>query len=130
MGHSWASTSSPRSVSHCDRHLDVAEGIVGANYFPNVPLITQHGATVHFYDDLLEGKAVAINVIATAARTSARWRRRGWCRAEGDPIATALFTRYNAPMPNLSLGAADAASLIEYLESPGDASRKHAQGGE
>jgi len=50
--------------------------------------------------------------------------------AEGDPIATALFTRYSAPMPNLSLGTADAASLIEYLESPGDASRKHTQGGE
>ncbi len=37
----------------------------GADYFPNVPLTTQDGATVHLYDDLLKGKSVAINVIFT-----------------------------------------------------------------
>jgi protein SCO1 len=37
----------------------------GAEYFPNVPLTTQEGTTVHFYDDLLKGKAVAINLIYT-----------------------------------------------------------------
>ncbi|MGB7620739.1 MAG: SCO family protein, partial [Terriglobia bacterium] len=37
----------------------------GANYFPNVPLITQDGKTVHFYDDLLKGKLVAIDLIYT-----------------------------------------------------------------
>src|SRR5471030_375464 len=37
----------------------------GADYFPNVPLTTQDGTTVHFYDDLLKGKVVAINVIYT-----------------------------------------------------------------
>lgn len=37
----------------------------GANYFPNVPLTTQDGTTVRFYDDLLKGKAVAINAIYT-----------------------------------------------------------------
>jgi protein SCO1 len=37
----------------------------GADYFPNVPLTTQDGATVRFYDDLLKGKTVAINVIFT-----------------------------------------------------------------
>src|SRR5262249_47975541 len=37
----------------------------GADYFPNVPLRTQDGATVHLYDDLLKGKAVAINLIYT-----------------------------------------------------------------
>jgi len=37
----------------------------GAEYFPNVPLTTQDGASVHFYDDLLKGKAVAINLIYT-----------------------------------------------------------------
>ena len=36
-----------------------------ADSFPNVPLITQDGATVRFYDDLLKGKAVAINLIYT-----------------------------------------------------------------
>ena len=37
----------------------------GANYFPNVPLTTQDGKTVHFYDDVLKGKTVAINLIYT-----------------------------------------------------------------
>ena len=37
----------------------------GADYFPNVPLVTHTGRTVRFYDDLLKGKSVAINVIYT-----------------------------------------------------------------
>jgi len=38
----------------------------GANYFPNVTLTTQDGRSVHFYDDLLKGKIVAINLIYTS----------------------------------------------------------------
>lgn len=37
----------------------------GANYFPNVELTTQDGATVHFYDDLIKGKMVVIELIYT-----------------------------------------------------------------
>ena len=37
----------------------------GADYFPNVPLVNQDGVVVHFYDDLIKGKAVAINLIYT-----------------------------------------------------------------
>ncbi len=40
----------------------------GADYFPNVPLTTQDGNTVHLYDDLLKGKSVAINVIYTSCK--------------------------------------------------------------
>ena len=40
----------------------------GADYFPNVPLTTQDGATVRLYDDLLKGKSVAINVIYTSCK--------------------------------------------------------------
>src|SRR5262245_65014506 len=40
----------------------------GVDYFPNVPLLTQDGTTVHFYDDLLKGKAVAINLIYTSCK--------------------------------------------------------------
>src|SRR5215467_2200718 len=40
----------------------------GANYFPNVSLITQDGTTVQLYDDLLQGKAVAINLIYTSCK--------------------------------------------------------------
>lgn len=35
----------------------------GADYFPNVPLKTQDGVTMRFYDDLLKGKSVAINLV-------------------------------------------------------------------
>lgn len=37
----------------------------GANYFPNVPLVTQDGKTVRFFDDLIEGKVVVINFVFT-----------------------------------------------------------------
>src|SRR5262245_34665211 len=40
----------------------------GAGYFPNVPLITQDGKTVRFYDDLLKGKSVAVNIIYTSCK--------------------------------------------------------------
>jgi protein SCO1/2 len=37
----------------------------GANYFPNVTLTTQDGKQVKFYDDLLKGKIVAIELFYT-----------------------------------------------------------------
>jgi protein SCO1/2 len=38
----------------------------GANYFPNVELTAQDGRKFRFYDDLLRGKSVAINLIFTS----------------------------------------------------------------
>ncbi|HKC57144.1 MAG TPA: SCO family protein [Vicinamibacterales bacterium] len=40
----------------------------GASYFPNVPLTTQDGRTVRFYDDLIKGKIVAVNLIYTTCK--------------------------------------------------------------
>src|SRR2546428_290529 len=40
----------------------------GAGYFPNVTLTTQDGAPVRFYDDLVKGKIVAINLIYTTCK--------------------------------------------------------------
>lgn len=40
----------------------------GADYFPNVPLITQDGKVVRFYDDLIKGKTVAIELIYTRCK--------------------------------------------------------------
>src|SRR5438105_15291565 len=42
----------------------------GVDYFPNVPLTTQDGKVVRFYDDLLKGKSVAINLIYTRCSAS------------------------------------------------------------
>ena len=40
----------------------------GADYFPNVTLTTQDGEPVRFYDDLIKGKIVAINLIYTTCK--------------------------------------------------------------
>src|SRR4026209_2858231 len=40
----------------------------GAGYFPNVTLTTQDGVEVRFYDDLVKGKIVAINLIYTICK--------------------------------------------------------------
>lgn len=40
------------------------------NYFPNVRLVTQNGKTIHFYDDLIKDKVVAINFIYTHCQDS------------------------------------------------------------
>lgn len=42
----------------------------GKNYFPNVPLTTQDGETVRFFDDMIKDKIVAINFIYTSCPDS------------------------------------------------------------
>jgi protein SCO1/2 len=41
-----------------------------STHFPNVELITQDGKKVHFYDDLIKGKIVAIDLIYTTCHYS------------------------------------------------------------
>jgi protein SCO1/2 len=38
----------------------------GAGYFPDVPVVTQDGKTLHFYDDLIKGKIVVVSFIFTS----------------------------------------------------------------
>jgi protein SCO1/2 len=45
-----------------------ARGRRAADAFPNIELTTQEGKTVHFYDDLIKGKIVAINLIYTRCK--------------------------------------------------------------
>src|SRR2546421_1799303 len=42
----------------------------GADYFPNVPLVNQDGKVVRFYDDLIKGKSVAVNLVYTRCTAS------------------------------------------------------------
>jgi protein SCO1/2 len=51
-------------------HVASASTRWGANYFPNVPLTTQDGKTVHLYDDLLKGKTVVVSVFYTQCQDS------------------------------------------------------------
>jgi len=63
-----ASTLVAAAAVFCASPRAVADQLWGRDYFPNVPLITQAGKTVRFYDDLLKGKSVAVNVIYTRCR--------------------------------------------------------------
>jgi cytochrome oxidase Cu insertion factor (SCO1/SenC/PrrC family) len=47
-----------------------ANGEAESSHFPNVELITQDGKKVHFYDDLIKGKIVAIDLIYTTCQYS------------------------------------------------------------
>ncbi len=60
-GQAGAAPAAPTSVA-----IPAVANRYGAGYFPNVPLVTQEGKTVRFYDDLLKGKSVAVNIIYTS----------------------------------------------------------------
>ncbi|HTS25711.1 MAG TPA: SCO family protein [Bryobacteraceae bacterium] len=47
------------------RSADNSVAAQSARYFPNLELLTQDGAKVHFHDDLLKGKTVLINFLFT-----------------------------------------------------------------
>src|SRR6516164_801110 len=38
----------------------------GADYFPDLPVVTQDGKTLHFYHDLIKGRIVVVNFIYTS----------------------------------------------------------------
>jgi len=66
----------------------------GANYFPNVSLVTQDGRPVRFYDDLLKDKVVVINFIYTRCKDSCplTTARLGQVRALlGDRVGREIF---------------------------------------
>jgi protein SCO1 len=46
--------------------LEAQGGRYGKNYFPNLPVVTQDGKDVQFYDDLIKGKIVVISFIYTS----------------------------------------------------------------
>src|SRR5499433_2894042 len=50
--------SAPTSLQAQDRHW-------GEGYIPNLPVITQDGKTLRFYDDVIKGKIVVLNFIYT-----------------------------------------------------------------
>lgn len=52
----------PDAATH---RADKGGSVWGADYFPNIPLITHEGKRVRFFDDLLKDKVVAINFMYT-----------------------------------------------------------------
>ncbi len=57
-----------KQPSKPDTAADKADSQWGGSHFPNVELITQHGKKVRFYDDLIKGKVVAIELIYTTCK--------------------------------------------------------------
>jgi protein SCO1 len=43
--------------------FDSGPEVMRKRFFPNVPLVTHEGKRVHFYDDLLKGKIVVVNLM-------------------------------------------------------------------
>ena len=72
--HSDAGNSSRKStsVTKLSSSNGVRNGGVrwGADYFPNVSLVTSEGKTVRFFDDLIKDKVVLINFIYTSCEDS------------------------------------------------------------
>ena len=52
-------------LTACAQETRVTPNRWGKDYFPNLPLVTQDGKTVRFYDDLIRGKMVLIDFIYT-----------------------------------------------------------------
>jgi len=61
-------------------HAVQAQSRWGEGYFPNLPVVTQDGKTLHFYDDLLKNKIVVVNFIYTSCQDIC-------------PVATARLTQ-------------------------------------
>ncbi len=59
-----------KQVSKPDVPVEKASSQSGGGHFPNVELTTQYGKKVRFYDDLIKGKVVAINLIYTTCKYS------------------------------------------------------------
>src|SRR6185295_12595619 len=57
-----------KQASKPDPAAAKADAQWGETHFPNVELTTQDGKKVHFYDDLIKGKVVAIELIYTTCK--------------------------------------------------------------
>jgi protein SCO1/2 len=66
----------------------------GANFFPNIELTDQNGKKVHFYDDLIKGKTIALTFIYTQCKDACPLetaRMRQVQKALGDRVGKDIF---------------------------------------
>ena len=93
----------------------------GADYFPNIPLVTHTGKTLRFYDDVIKGKVVAINFIYTncpdmCALETARLREVQ--RILGDRVGRDVFIYSITIDPEFDTPAALRAYAKRYQHDP------------
>ncbi|PYP82148.1 MAG: electron transporter SenC [Candidatus Angelobacter sp. Gp1-AA117] len=94
----------------------------GKNYFPNVPLITQDGKVVHFYDDLLKGKIVAIDLIYTHCEFSCPLETARMAQVQrilGDKVGKGIFFYSISIDPKRDTPAELKAYAKKYHAGPG-----------
>ena len=90
----------------------------GADYFPNVPLVTQDGKTVRLYDDLLKGKRVMISFIFSNCEQGCPLDTANMARVQkllGDQVGRDIFMYSITLDPENDTPAA----LKEYAEQYG-----------
>jgi protein SCO1/2 len=98
-----------------------AESRWGANYFPNVPLTTQDGKDVRFYD-LIKGKIVAIDLIYTNCQYSCPLETARLARMQqllGDRMGREVFFISISIDPEHDTPAALKAYAAKYDAGPG-----------
>jgi len=94
----------------------------GPIYFPNVLLTTQDGTTVHFYDDLLKGKKVAINLIYTSCKDECPLEAARLIQVQqllGDRVGRDIFFYSISIDPTQDTPAVLKASAEEFNVGPG-----------
>src|SRR5947209_16927042 len=94
----------------------------GADYFPNVPLTTQDGKTVRFYDDLLKDKKVAMYLMYTTCKYSCPLETARMAQVQrylGDAIGKDLFFYSISIDPKHDSPAAMKAYAEKYHAGPG-----------
>jgi protein SCO1/2 len=94
----------------------------GANYFPNLTLTTQDGVDVRFYDDLVKGKIVAVNLIYTTCKYACPLetaRLAQVARVLGDRMGRDIFFYSISIDPEVDTPAVLKAYAEKYQAGPG-----------
>ena len=90
--------------------------IVRANHLPNVPLLTQEGREVRFYDDLVKGKTAVINFFYTLCNSTCPLSTRNLAEVADD-----LRRRGHRDVVFLSLSLAPEFDTPEVLKAYAEA---------
>jgi copper(I)-binding protein/cytochrome oxidase Cu insertion factor (SCO1/SenC/PrrC family) len=93
-----------------------------ADYFPNVPLITHEGETVHFFDDLIKDKVVVINFIYTTCPDTCPLETARLARVQkilGDRVGKDIFMYSITIEPERDTPEVMAAYAKRYRAKPG-----------
>jgi protein SCO1 len=95
---------------------------MGPGYFPNFTLTTQDGAPVRFYDDVIKGKIVAINLIYTTCKYACPLetaRLSQVARLLGDRMGRDVFFYSITIDPEVDTPAVLKAYAAKYQAGPG-----------